>query len=69
MTDRVKGFTVTLERDIREDDFQRILEAVEMIKGVLHVEPVLVTSEDFMIRQRIKHDVTMNIIKLVKETE
>jgi len=69
MTDRVKGFTVTLERDIREDDFQRIKEAVEMIKGVLHVEPVLVTSEDFMIKQRIKHDVTMNIIKLVKETE
>jgi len=69
MTARVKGFTVTLERDIREDDFQRIKEAVEMIKGVLHVEPVLVTSEDFMIKQRIKHDVTMNIIKLVKETE
>jgi len=69
MTDRIKGFTVTLERDIREDDFQRIKEAVEMIKGVLHVEPSLVTSEDFMIKQRIKHDVTMNIIKLVKETE
>ena len=69
MTERVKGFTVTLERDIREDDFQRILEAVEMITGVLHVEPVLVTHDDFMIRQRLKNDITKNILKLIDETE
>ena len=69
MTARVKGFTVTLEHDIREDDFQQVLEAVEMIKGVLNVEPVLVTSNDFIVRNRLKHDITMNIIKLIDETK
>jgi len=69
MTDRVKGFTVTLENDIREDDFQRILEAVEMIKGVMHVEPSLVTGNDHINRTKIKIDVTRNIMKLVDETE
>jgi len=69
MTDRVKGFTVTLERDIRDDDFQQILEAVEMIKGVLHVEPVLVTHQDHMVKTRLKHDITMNILKLIDETK
>jgi len=68
MTDKVKGFTVTLKKNIREDDFQRILEAVEMITGVLHVEPVLVTSLDYMVRQRLKHEITMNILKLIEET-
>ena len=69
MTDRVKGFTVTLERDIREDDFQRILEAVEMIKGVAHVEPSISTVDDHMVRTRLKIDITRNILKLIDETE
>ena len=69
MTARVKGFTVTLERDIREDDFQRIKEAVEMIVGVEHVEPSIVTSADFVVRQRLKHDITRNILKVIDETK
>jgi hypothetical protein len=66
---RIKGFTVTLERDIKQEDFQRILEAVEMTKGVLHVEPVLVTHQDHIIRMRLKNDITRNILKLINETE
>lgn len=69
MTDRIKGFTVTLKHDIREDDFQRILEAVEMIRGVGHVEPVLATGDDYMVRTRLKMDITRNILKLIDETE
>ena len=69
MTARVKGFTVTLQRDIREDDFQRIQEAVEMIKGVINVEPTLHTSEDHIVRMRLKHDITRNILKVIDETE
>jgi hypothetical protein len=69
MTARLKGLTVTLERDIREDDFQRIKEAVEMIVGVLHVEGVLATGKDHIIRTRLKHDITRNILKLIDETE
>ena len=69
MTDRIKGFTVTLERDIREDDFQRIKEAVEMIVGVQHVEPSIVTPDDHYVRTRLKRDITNNILKLIDETD
>ena len=69
MTARVKGFTVTLDRDVREDDFQRIQEAVEMIVGVLHVEPVLATGQDHITRMRLKNDITRNILKLIDDTE
>jgi hypothetical protein len=69
MTNRVKGFTVTLERDIRDDDFQRIKEAVEMVKGVVHVEPSVSTVDDHMVRTRLKIDITRNILKLIDETE
>lgn len=69
MTARIKGFTVTLERDIRDDDFQRIREAVEMVKGVLHVEPSISTVDDHMVKTRLKFDITRNILKLIDETE
>jgi hypothetical protein len=66
---RVKGITVTLERDIKQEDFQRVQEAVEMITGVLHVEPVLATGKDHIVRMRLKNDITRNILKLIDETE
>ena len=66
---RLKGFTVTLERDTKQEEFQRIQEAVEMIIGVLHVEPVLATGKDHIIRLRLKNDITRNILKLIDETE
>ena len=37
MTDRLKGLTVTLEPNIREDDAQAIIDAIKMIKGVSDV--------------------------------
>ena len=38
MTDRIKGLTVTLDPDIREDDAQAIIDAIKMVKGVGDVE-------------------------------
>ena len=66
---RVKGFTVTLERDFHEDDFQRVKEAVEMIVGVQHVEPSIVTSADHISRMRLKSDIVRNILKVIDETK
>jgi hypothetical protein len=38
MTDRICLLTVCLERDIREDDAQPLIDAIMMLKGVLRVE-------------------------------
>lgn len=67
MTDRVKGFTVTLDKDMRDDDFEAIKTAVEMIKGVLHVEPYLVTSGDHVNRKLIQHEIYMKIYNAIQE--
>ena len=58
-----------MERDIKEEDFQRVIDAVEIIQGVLHVEPILATPDDYVVRMRLKHDITRNILKLIDETE
>lgn len=41
MTDRHVAYTVTLVKPIREDDAQRIIEAIQMVKGVRSVVPVV----------------------------
>lgn len=66
MTDRVKGFTVTLNRDIRDDDFEKIINAVYMINGVAHVEPTLVTIDDHMNREVIKRELINKIYEILK---
>jgi hypothetical protein len=51
MTDRLRHLTVTLERDLREDDAEGLLRLIRAIKGVASVtyEPVTVT--DYMARE------------------
>jgi hypothetical protein len=46
MTDRIKGFTVALDRDYRDDDVEVIANAIRMIKGVVAVEPSIVGTDD-----------------------
>lgn len=67
MTDRVKGFTVTLEHDIRIDDVEVILNAVRMIKGVAHVEPSISTHEDHMASERLKWELRDKFYDFMKE--
>ena len=38
MTDRIKGLTVLLEPDKRDDDTEYIINAIRMIKGVVSVK-------------------------------
>jgi hypothetical protein len=41
MTDRIIAYTVTLIREIRDDDAEAITNAIRMIKGVANVVPVV----------------------------
>ena len=65
MTDRVKGFTVTLEKDTRIDDVEFILNAIKMIKGVLHVKPSITKSDDHFARQRLKMEMRDKMCEII----
>jgi hypothetical protein len=66
MTNRIKGFTVVLEKDIREDDFERITTAVESIRGVAHIVPSVVEAEDIMNRERVKLELREKLWKALE---
>lgn len=67
MTDRVKGFTITLDRDIRVDDIEHIQKALEMVKGVAHVEPSISTSEDHIARMRVEGEIRTKLFKFIQD--
>lgn len=66
MTTRLKGFTVFLEKDIREDDAEPIRAAIQQIRGVMAADPIESTpSEDFAIYVA-KNDLLKQIIAILK---
>jgi len=67
MTDRVKGLVITLEKDIRVDDVEAIIQSIRMIRGIAHVEPSITTAEDHMNRERIKYELRGKFYKFVQE--
>lgn len=72
MTDRFKGFIVTLEDDMRSDDAQCVIDAIEMIKHVKSVKPVVANYDDHMNRERVRLELWNKIYDLFwpkKETK
>lgn len=67
MTDRLKGFVVTLDHDIREDDAEEILNAIRMVKGVVSVKPVQANSDDDIIRSRVLSELRQKLLGIVYE--
>lgn len=65
MTDRIKGFTVVLDRDYRDDDADVIKSAIEMVKGVLSVGPSVVTPDDWINRSRIRLELREKLLEAV----
>ena len=48
MSDRIKGLTVTLRDNLRDDDAQPIIEAIRLLKGVVDVTPHVADANHHM---------------------
>jgi len=67
MTDRIKGFVVTLDKDYRTDDVEEIRKALLMVKGVLSVDASVAELSDHMNRSRIRLELTDKLFAVLKE--
>lgn len=56
MTDRVKGLTVILDRDFREDDVEHLVGAIRMLRGVKKVTKEISRFDDYIVRTRTTDD-------------
>lgn len=73
MTDRISGFIVVLENDIREDDIGSIETALGQIRGVVGVRPVVsdphVAIAHMRVHSKLKRKVYDALLAIFKETE
>lgn len=67
MTDRYKGFLITLDKEIRNDDAEPILNALKMIKGVQIVKPYINKAEDWMMYEKGVMDTKMELFQFLKK--
>lgn len=65
MTDRVKALTVVLDTDIRTDDIEVLVSAILCMKHVSAVSKSVVTSDDFVNRERIKYELSQKLIEVL----
>jgi hypothetical protein len=65
----VKGLVVHFRRDLDDDEAQRTIDALMMIKGVVKVASVKAGYEDELNRQRVKRDLLCKIDGLLRDDE
>lgn len=67
MTDRYNALIVALDKDIRDDDCETIINAIKMIKGVKDVQGNTVDADSFVAESRARQNVTEKLFKVIEE--
>lgn len=65
MTDRVKGFYVTLEQDVRVDDVESLVNAVRQLKGVAAVNVNISNADDWMNRMQLRSQIRRKLYSAI----
>ena len=65
MTDRIKGLTVVLESNIREDDVQVIVDAIKMIRGVGDVQTHISNLDHYLAFSQARMEMEKDIYNLM----
>ena len=66
MSDRIKGFTVALEKSLKYEDAEATLNAIRQIRGVISVTPEEETNGDMIVRMQELHSLRMKLWDALK---
>ncbi|MBU3935808.1 hypothetical protein KJ909_03985 [Patescibacteria group bacterium] len=69
MTDRLKALTVVLQKDLRDDDAEPIIEAIKQLRGVRRVTSHVTHLDDHVAYTNAKLDLMAQIWKLLRLEE
>jgi len=67
MTDRVNGFFVTLDEDMRIDDAEAIMHAIRMVRRVADVSPNVTDPSDWVAKTRVRSELTKKLLDVIRE--
>lgn len=67
MSDRLNALTVSLDRDIRDDDAEVIINAIKAIRGVNGVTGNIVDMDTFSAQMRVNSFIREKLFALIDE--
>lgn len=67
MSDRFNALTVVLDRDIRDDDAEPLINAIRMLKGVQSVEPRVADVSDHIAYGRVRREIEDRLWKALRD--
>lgn len=69
MTDRIKGYVVTLEPGIRADDAKKVEEAIGLLWSVVSVRPLVADVDHMMAVEQAKRDIRKRLWAALEAAE
>lgn len=66
MTDRFNALIVVLDKDVREDDAQSLMQAISQFKGVASVSGNVADISDHIAKTLARRELLTAILELVK---
>lgn len=69
MSDRYNGFVVTFSKSIKDEDAENLKIALESIKGVVSVDPIVESVLDVCAKRQIRHELTQKLWKALLDDE
>lgn len=65
MTDRFYALTVALDKDIREDDAQQLIQAIKMMKGVVDVSGEVSDIGNYVSEARVRAELGRKMFEVL----
>ena len=66
VTDRIKGLTVVLENNIRDDDCEYIIAAIKLIRGVISVKAHVADMDHYIAQETIRIELIKKLYDVLK---
>lgn len=67
MTDRFNALTIVLDRDIRSDDAQSVIDAIKMVRGVQSVTPNIADMTDHIAYVRARGEIAAKLFEVLRD--
>ena len=65
MTDRLNGFIVYFDKEIREDDAERIRQAILTLKNVIGADPIVAEYDSYIAKEQARRELGVKLWKVL----
>jgi hypothetical protein len=65
MTDRFHTLTVVLDKDIRDDDAEALMNAIRMMKRVISVDGIVSDYDSHMAEERVRRELGEKLLAIL----